>query len=388
MHLFFCQEWKGLDAETKAPYEKQAATDKQRYDGEMKVWRAKEQAEKAARDQQGPFVGDAYMDYSIGIPPVVAYLAGARKGGRNMHADMFSRMGSRPLSDIKQQYELKGLFDASIHASSSNYADATNTSPFQLQNRTMQQKVQNPNNRSLSTSSIENKRQLSALTDSILQNQSQPDLSAQESQRKNPPRIDSGVQQTAHSYQYQNQSLWYSESNTHGGPQFTGGDSETMHTADAPPGFSNMDTRLSEWFDLEPVPLPEDNPIQNQQYQQADQRAFGGSRNLWSNQQHETRQAIVDAQDSMRRLSGGPVHTWFERNTNIPMDSDRMGHNLNIELSRTPSTTLTTNASHPLDNGSTLPCATKGNINISRTFSSSHDSFRNLTKNHDDESDH
>lgn len=375
-------EWKGLDAETKAPYEKQAATDKQRYDGEMKVWRAKEQAEKAARDQRGPFLGDAYMDYSIGIPPVAGYSAVARKGGRDIHADMLSRMGSRSLSDIKQQYELKGLFDASIHASSSIYADATNTSPFQLQKKAMQQKMQNPNDCSLSTLSIENKRQLSAFTDSILQNQSQPDLSVQECQRMNSARMDSGVQQMAHSYQCQNQSRWFPGSNTHGDPHFSGSDAETMRKTDAPPGFSNNETRLSEWFDLEPVPLPEDKPIQNQQYEQVDQRAFAGSQNFWLNQQHLTRQAIVDTEESIRRLSGGPVHTWFERNTNIPMASDRMGHNASTGFSRTP---LPTSDSHPLDTGRTLPREIKGNINFSHTFSSSHDSSRNLSKDNDDD---
>lgn len=126
-------EWRALEPEKKAPYESLAASDKDRYDREMKVWRAKEKEEKSLRESKA-------QAFESSVLPSFASITAARKGfGEDLHslrttdtstsyAEMIGGMGGGDRSaDMlsAQDRESRGAFHSSIY---SNYA----TNPYSM----------------------------------------------------------------------------------------------------------------------------------------------------------------------------------------------------------------------------------------------------------------
>lgn len=149
-------EWRALEPEKKAPYDLLAANDKDRYDREMKVWRAKEKEEKQLRDSESSRKNQPF-DCVTALPSFVSMSA-----PRNVMAEgNKTAEASLPLTDLirglggvdqsadvlhpLQDHDSRGTFDLSMYSSLNNLSYSMDTSSDQTSNALLQHQQQDAN---------------------------------------------------------------------------------------------------------------------------------------------------------------------------------------------------------------------------------------------------
>eukprot|EP00534_Pseudo-nitzschia_fraudulenta_P010886 CAMPEP_0201215346 /NCGR_PEP_ID=MMETSP0851-20130426/188913_1 /ASSEMBLY_ACC=CAM_ASM_000631 /TAXON_ID=183588 /ORGANISM="Pseudo-nitzschia fraudulenta, Strain WWA7" /LENGTH=585 /DNA_ID=CAMNT_0047504799 /DNA_START=146 /DNA_END=1903 /DNA_ORIENTATION=- len=135
-------EWKALDSGTKGPYESLAMSDKDRYDREMIVWRAKQKEEKAMRESV-PDAKSAPISISefTSITGTKFWDGAANSDKSNdpfllpngMVGGVSSRNQSITMLQPKQHQEFRGMFNPSTRGTHNNYPGAMDALSLQRQ---------------------------------------------------------------------------------------------------------------------------------------------------------------------------------------------------------------------------------------------------------------
>ncbi len=317
-----------MPRDQKAPYESLAAGDKGRYDREMKVWRAKEKERKAMRES-GSKANAQSFEWST-----LASITGARKGFgedpqsmRNISADpslplsdMISGIGARGQSSSMlqlQDHESRGAFHSSIYSNYNNNLYSMDSSPDQASNMMMQHQQRQQQLEDLSAYSsspsfnMADRRQLASFNSMMKDN-----LEQTSSVTEHFPYDIGNTPQATQPNQYQN--------NPFLAPRGMKNASKTMawsNQRSAP----NMDNAMSTSIDLEPLPLPDNHPPQQQgkltQKRREGQMGWAGLRGLQqmhARDQQQQRTTIASDEQFLRRLSTGgtPMFTagWGQNN--------------------------------------------------------------------------
>lgn len=321
-------EWRALEAEKKAPYELLAANDKDRYDKEMKVWRAKEKEEKSMRESDLTAKGSYDC---IAALPQFASIAAARNGFVEGIRDKATD-GSMPLTDKiagvgggeqsldilpMQDHELRGLFNSSIYGNFNNNSYLMNSSSNQPSNLAAQKHHQDSGVYGFNNTSIKNQ------------------IGQASMMRENFPYIGSmgAAAQATQSGQYPNQSF------------ITPGNINS-HSLKRTPWSNyrnalNGENAMGTSIDLEPLPLPD-------QSQQKGLMAWSGQNGLLqmhAKDQHQERIAMASNGQYLQRLQAGGAsllsagweqqnNLWFDKNANAtdvndPIQAPLVGGNMN-----------------------------------------------------------
>lgn len=316
-------EWRALIPEKKTPYILLAGKDKDRYDKEMKVWRAKEKAEKSMRDSY-PTTKNASFDCVTALPTFARKNLGADALSIRIKAidtslplaEMLGGIGDQSVDVLPlQDHESRGEFHSLIYGDYNNHLYLMDASSDQPSNITLQQKQQQQN--------------ASAFNNSVVKDRLERISIVRENFPYNMGNVGAaGFAQAIQSSQYQNHPFLSSESISNNGRETTPWNN--------PHNALNMDNMMSTSIDLEPLPLPEDH--QQQRQQNISQKMTRDSQMGWTGQhglqhiQHASDQQIQriaiasNNGQCLQRLptaeaplcsSGwGQNHTWFDKNTN------------------------------------------------------------------------
>jgi len=335
-------EWRALDLEKKDPYNSLAAGDKDRYDKEMKVWRAKEKEEKSIRDSD-------LSAKNFTVVPTLSSILAATKGFeedsrsiRNKTTDaslplseMIGRIGTVDQSvDILQplqDHESRGVFHSSIYSNYNNNSYSMDTLSDQPSNVTAQQQQQDSNSYSSTSLHIADKRQVAQFNNSVIKDHFEQSSIVRENCPYNIAAMSAAsCAQATQSCQYQNQAFIPSGN-------FSNSSLNTMPWIN-PRNILTMDNMITGSVDLEPLPLP-DNYQQHQQQLKLCQKTARDSQIGWSGQHHgllqmrgkeQQQQRITIASNGqyLQRLPTGGAslfaagwgqnsNSWFDKNMNI-----------------------------------------------------------------------
>lgn len=402
-------KWKTLGAQAKSPYETRATVDKERYDREMIVWRAKEKEKKGKlKKAPVPITNSPGINYAVGIPAV-----STRNGQKQEQSEGESMVGGGRIENALQQstndHDQRDIFRSAIHTTSSYLSESMDTSSHQMSIRTIQQQTY-PQTPSLTSLSATTRRQLTEFTNSIIREQNQNRTDA-----NNPTYTGAREVQQSQSRHYQHQYVSSFASGTDNSGGFRGdhlenitgnprnlmgnilGSSIDTHPEGQPQPFhvgglvsdtnstsqqpANPFHHFNQHY-FEPLPLRGNN---QQQQQQLGETMFADRRHSLSGVTMPLRQTrvkqrritvsgdmISSNEEYIRRLTTNrsslslspAVGTWFERNTDDIYDditvcnnsddtepnqySTRDG-NLDQKLPGRP--TSTTKNRHPQDEG-------------------------------------
>jgi len=282
-------EWRALDPEKKSPYENRAASDKERYDKEMLVWRAKEKEAKALREANAA-ANTQPFDCANMMPPFSAKTMDGSLLGAGDSADFLAL----------QDPESRGLFNASIF---NNYGN----NPYMMDTQSNQ--PSNISVRQQQDASPYNKRRLTAFSNSLVNDQLRQNTMARDNFPFNIGGMGfGGDSQAAQSYPHPAQSFLPS-----------GGAGTSGHKA----MFWNnprMENAAAGSADLEPLPLPDQQQHQLNHQEMLLQKA---TQMIWSG--HHAMQA--KDQQQMQRLPVGRTwgqnpSSWHDKNMNTVDTND------------------------------------------------------------------
>lgn len=331
-------EWRALDPEKKNPYDSLAANDKERYDREMKVWRAKEKEEKSTRESD--LIATTPSFGCVTALPTYTSILASRKDLGDAHSSRNNATEtSLPMTGINtgdqsvdilqplNDHDSRGLFHSSIYSNYNNNSYSIDASSDQTSNRTVHQQQQDAIAYS-PTLHMTDKMQLAQFNNSVVKDH----LEQSSIVRENfPYPYNFGAMSatgSAQSNQYQTQPYVLSGS-------ISNNSSKTMPWS-VPRNTLNMDNMASTSIDLEPLPLPENHYQQLQQM--LGHKTTRNSQVDWSGQQlglqqmrakeqHQQRITIASNGQYLQRLAPGGTslfpagwghhpNSWYEKNTN------------------------------------------------------------------------
>ena len=321
-------EWRALVPEKKEPYIILAGKDKDRYDKEMKVWRAKEKAEKAEKSMRDsyPSAKNTSFDCVTVLPTFARENLGADALSiRNkstdtslLLAEMLGGIGDRSVDVLPlQDHDSRGEFLNLTYGDYNNHPHLMYSSSDQSSNITLQQQQQ---------------RNANIFNNSVVKDHLERSFSFPYNMRN---VGSAGFAQATQSAQYQNHRFPSSGS-------INNRDRETTPWNN-PRNTLNMDNMMSTSIDLEPLPLPEDH---HQQLQPNLSQSWNSQHGLQPMQhaRDQQQQRIAISSNSapcLQRLptreaplfsSGwGQNYSWFDKNTNTNSNRNvNMNMNMNM----------------------------------------------------------
>ncbi len=331
-----------MPADEKAPYESLAASDKERYDREMKVWRAKEKERKTMLESDSK-PNPQSIEWST-----LSSLTSGRKGFggdlqlmRNLAtdpslqvSDMIAGMGAGGHSAgmlQMQDHDARGAFHSSIFSNNPYSMDASSeqASSMILQQQQRQRQLEDLRSYQSASFNMTDKRQLPPFTAMVKDN-----LEQRSSAREN-LLYDVGAMSASSSPQGTQASQF--QNNPFHASRGMNNVAKSMPWSSQRNAL-NMENAMSTSIDLEPVPLP-DNP--HHQHQNANlaektresQMGWAGLLGLQQmKDQQQQRTTIASDDQFLRRLSTGGAQMFSEGwgqsnawNTNTLDKNEEMG---------------------------------------------------------------
>jgi len=307
-------EWRALQQEKKCPYNLLAANDKDRYDGEMKIWRAKEKEAKSLRESNPN--ANATFD-CVTVMPSFSSMASRKGLGddllmiRNKSTDLTGIMGGVSSGDDLlqqlQDHESRGGFNSSMYGNYNNNSYLMDNSDHSS-NSTLQQQQQ-----AFGT----DKRHLAQFNTSPAKDYLEQSSIA----RENFLFGTMNTVGTTQASQYQNQPFLSSGA--------INAMSKKVMPWSVPRNAVNMDNMVTGSIDLEPLPLP-DNHQQHRQRLFTIENQMGWLQQLHAKEQQQQRINIASSNEQyLQRLSTAGASmfssgweqqnssSWSDKNTNV-----------------------------------------------------------------------